>query len=194
MLMKLRVSDYRKVDFISNGNSVHKGFIAQEVAEVFPEAVSKSEDYIPDVFAPAVKTLLDDGKMIIELEKPHGFAVGDEVKIIADENIHLMKVTGTPTPQSFTLAWQKPAVKHVFVYGKKVNDFCSVDYDRIHTLNVSATQELARRLAQLETENAALRLQNEKLQQQNDGLRSDVNGMNERLLKLENLMTGNAQR
>ena len=33
----------------------------------------------------------------------------------------------------------------VFVYGKEVNDFRVVDYDAISMLNVSATQELAKR-------------------------------------------------
>jgi hypothetical protein len=34
----------------------------------------------------------------------------------------------------------------VFVYGREVNDFRNVDYDAIAMLNVSATQELNRRL------------------------------------------------
>lgn len=40
--------------------------------------------------------------------------------------------------------------KRVFVYGREVKDFRSVDYEAISMLNVSATQELARRLESVE--------------------------------------------
>ncbi len=40
----------------------------------------------------------------------------------------------------------KTDADRVFVYGREVNDFRSVDYDAIAMLNVSATQELHRRL------------------------------------------------
>jgi len=72
-----------------------------------------------------------------------------------------------------------------------------VDYDRIHTLNVSATQELARRVAQLEAENAALRQKNGQMEGQIQGLRSQVDKMdalNARLSKLESLISANANR
>ncbi|MFM8487878.1 MAG: cell division protein ZapB, partial [Bacteroidota bacterium] len=82
----------------------------------------------------------------------------------------------------------------VFVYGEEVNDFRQVDYDKIHNLNVSATQELARRVAELEAANAGLMEKNNKLQQQNEGLRGDVNGLSDRLNKLENLLMSNGKR
>ncbi len=47
---------------------------------------------------------------------------------------------------SFTVA-SDGAPERVFVYGKRVNDFLVVDYDAIAMLNVSATQELVKRVA-----------------------------------------------
>lgn len=47
----------------------------------------------------------------------------------------------------------------VFVYGREVKDFRQVDYEAIAMLNVSATQELARRWQAQEEENAALKKQ-----------------------------------
>ena len=35
----------------------------------------------------------------------------------------------------------------VFVYGEEVDDFRTVDYEGLTTLNISATQEIAKRLA-----------------------------------------------
>ena len=45
----------------------------------------------------------------------------------------------------------------VFVYGREVKDFRVVDYEAIAMLNVSATQELSRRLEQQATETASLK-------------------------------------
>ncbi len=45
----------------------------------------------------------------------------------------------------------------IFVYGREVKDFRTVDYEGVSMLNVSATQELARRVEALATENAELK-------------------------------------
>ena len=74
-----------------------------------------------------------------------------------------------------------------FVYGKEVRDFKEVDYDRIHNLNVSATQELARQVEQLRTENAELRSKYENMLRANE----TVNG---RLAKLEALLNSSDSR
>jgi hypothetical protein len=185
-LRKLRVTDYRHIDQVQHGNAFTKGFIAQEVKETYPEAVKMNEDFIPNVFALANKAQLADGKMTISMEKNHEFAVGDEVKLMLEKGEKTFKVAAVPAENTFAIDWNEMAVPDkIFVYGKKVKDFHAVDYDRIFTLNVSATQELARRVEQLEAENAALRQRNDGLQQQNDGLRGDVNDIYKRLQDLE---------
>ena len=78
----------------------------------------------------------------------------------------------------------------MFISCKKVKDLRTVDYDRINTLNVSATQELARRVAQLEAENAALRQKSGEA----EGLRSELNDLKARFSKLESLLNANANR
>ena len=45
----------------------------------------------------------------------------------------------------------------VFVYGREVDDFRTVDYQAISMLNVSATQELLKRIKALENENKKLK-------------------------------------
>ncbi len=158
-LRQLRVTDYRKIDRVNYGDEFQKGFIAQEVEEVFPEAIQRSKDFIPNVYELAAKTALTDGLLHISLDKKHGFAAGDEVKMIFPDGEQTLLVAGTPSETTFTVNWSKPAPEKIFVFGKKVDDFHTVDYDRIFTLNVSATQELARKVEALEKENAGLRQQ-----------------------------------
>jgi hypothetical protein len=188
-LMKLRVADYRLIDDGSS-TKIHKGFIAQEVEEVLPDVVMTMTNVIPDIHAFAQGLSLSGDQLSIVLNTKHGLQVGDRVSLGADKyNKKLYTVSKTETAQSFSVSeWESALPEKLLVYGREVNDFKGVDYTQIGNLNVSATQELARRVAQLEAENAALRNHNQGLQKQNDGLRSDVNGLGSRLSKLENLL------
>jgi len=56
----------------------------------------------------------------------------------------------------------------IFIYGKEVNDFHTVDYQALTTLNISATQALAKQVNSLQAENQLLRAQLLLFQQQID--------------------------
>lgn len=193
LLRKMRVVDYRLKDSFRKGDAFTNGFIAQEVKQVYPEAVSMSSDFLPSVYELSSGISLKDHLLQVATVQKHGFVVGDEVKLMMpDDSERRVKVEKVGSETSFSVRWEEEIPERLFVFGKKVNDFHSVDYDRIFMLNVSATQELARRVEQLEAENALLRQYNEGLQkktealeQQNEGLRTDLNGLGERLLKLE---------
>lgn len=199
-LMNIQVTDYRHVDSLSRGKETVKGFIAQQVATVFPQAVTKSVGFLPDILANASIEYLEDGEAILKTEKAHGLSVGDRVRIQVKGSQKDLLVGQTPSAESFIVrGWEKEeqGSTTAFVYGKEVPDFHTVDYDKIHTLNVSATQELARRVAQLEAENAALRQQNEKIEGQIQGLRTQVDqieSLQTRLSKLEGLISSTVNR
>ena len=56
LVRKLQVTDYRMIDEKTHGGVVQKGFIAQEVQQIVPEAVMKSPMCaIPSIHAPATK-------------------------------------------------------------------------------------------------------------------------------------------
>jgi voltage-gated potassium channel Kch len=183
-LIKLLVTDYRHIDEVTKGTAFKKGFIAQEVEQVYPEAVELMSDFIPNVYEMAAKTVLADGLLLISLNKKHDFAAGDEVKLIFPDGEKLMTVEATPSETDFSIKWTEAAPGNAFVFGKKVDDFHTVDYDRIFTLNVSATQELALQVELLKKELSAARAENA-------ALRKD---MNDRLAKLENLALGTVQK
>jgi hypothetical protein len=70
-----------------------------------------------------------------------------------------------------------PTSEKVFVYGREVNDFRSVDYDAISMLNVSATQELARKVTNLTTNNEALTRTVAAITTENEALKSSLEAM-----------------
>lgn len=186
-LRKLRVTDYRHVDEANNGRVFTKGFIAQEVEQAYPEAVTKSSNFVPNVYAMSTQTQLAAGKMTISLAKNHEFAVGDEVKLMlptGDEK--QATVLAVADANTFVVDWTDgAAAEKVFVYGKKVHDFRVVDYDRIFTLNVSATQELARQLEELKKENAVLRSELGSVKTENKELKTSAEKFDARLRALE---------
>jgi hypothetical protein len=148
-LMKLKVSDYHYIDWMGRGTQLKKGFIAQEVKEIFPDAVAtKAKEIIPSVYARAVGVTkgIDDLYSICT-PSSHGFAQGDKVKLITPKGEIVEQVTSVEGENCFSLRTTKiSSPDSVFVFGKEVNDFHSVDYDQIHTLSVSAIQELNKKL------------------------------------------------
>ena len=194
-LLKLRVADYRLIEDGASAK-VHKGFIAQEVEKILPDVVMTTTNVVPDINAFAQRLSLTGDQLTIVLDTKHGLQVGDRVSIGADKySKNLFTVSKTESAQSFSVSeWASALPEKLLVYGREVKDFKAVNYQEISNLNISATQELARRVAQLEAENAALRNLNQGLQKQNDGLRSDVNTLGSRLSKLENLITSKGQR
>ena len=151
-LSKLEVTDYRHIDFVTKGEAYKIGFIAQQVEQIYPEAVSKSKDFIPNVYLPATKATVQNETLRIDMAKDIALVKGDKVRFYVKDKMHESEVADIILPGneteglSFTINnWKNGDVQEVFVYGKEVNDFRAVDYDRIFTLNVSATQELIKR-------------------------------------------------
>ena len=187
-LSGLQVTDFQYKDKFENGNNAKKGFIAQQVESVFPEAVSKITNFVPDIYSLSSSCKYDSKShnLIICLDKPHQLQEGDIVKLITSAGKYEVQVDCVDSDNEFTVAeWKEPTGK-VFVYGKQVNDFRMVDYDRIYTLNVSATQELIKKVTDLEKENEILKSSKADV--------SEVNQLKQQINDLKELMDKNGIR
>jgi FtsZ-binding cell division protein ZapB len=191
ILKKLRVMDYRYIDAVEKGTDFRKGFIAQEVEEILPEAVKIVADFIPNVYALSAQTKLSAGKMSITIDKNHEFAVGDEVKLILqDSGEKRTSVEAVVSENTFVVDWTGEADQEkIFVFGKKVHDYHTVDYDHIFTMSISATQELARQVEELKKENAALRSELGSMKTENKELKTSTEKFDARLRALENRLS-----
>ena len=72
-LMNIEITDYTLKDVISQGGRDFKKVIAQQVEEVFPQAVSTTSNYIPNIYG--YRKLLMD-KMVTAI------AVGDKSRCL----------------------------------------------------------------------------------------------------------------
>ena len=191
-LMALKPVQFKYIDAVVHGADSKKGFIAQEVMQVYPEAVQTATDFIPSVYQVSKSTRYNAAakQMLITVEKPHGLKAGDKVKSLVLGNDKVINtVASVESETAFTLSdWKDTTSTALFVYGKEVNDFHTVDYDRIYTLNVSATQQLAtqliaaqNRLTKLENENDRLKTQSSEQQQMMNTMKAQIDAINERL-------------
>jgi hypothetical protein len=205
-LSKIEVTNFRYRDEIANGRDFKKGFIAQQVETVYPEAVIRHTGFIPDIYTVTDAVNYDPAthSLTISIDADHGLAVGDKVRLIADGTPREVAVSAVHSDCSFTVAdWTVP-VSRVFVYGKEVSDFRAVDYDRIYTLNVSATQELARQLDEAKCEIEQLEKQNreisdvrskyEEMSKKNDKLQSDMDQMKASIETMQQILESKAQK
>jgi len=156
-LMEIEVTDYTMVDTVTQGGRSYKKVVAQQVEGVYPQAVSRTTGVVPDIYAKA-----DANGGLIALATPlkSALKLGDKVRLVNEQGSDLHEVTEV---RSGGFRVKDPINGPVFVYGREVSDFRSVDYDAISMLNVSATQELARQLAAEQGEVAKLRAENQSL-------------------------------
>ena len=88
--------------------------------------------------------------------------VGERVRLITEDGKPEVHEVMEVAHGKFRTALQTEA-KQVFVYGREVKDFRTVDYEAVAMLNVSATQEIAKQLAAKDVELNDLRAANAAL-------------------------------
>lgn len=175
ILNNIRITDYQMIDRVQDKQD-YKKVIAQEVESVFPQAVNTSRRIIPNVYEQAATTKFENGVLTVTTTKAHDFATGNEIDLITPEGrLSNIKVIAVKDAHTFSVAAEK-APGNVFVYGKYVDDFKSVDYDALSMLNVSATQELYRQIQQLQQENEALRAKNANFESRLSKVEAMLNG------------------
>ena len=146
----------------------YKKVIGQQLVQVFPQAVSNQlTEVIPDIYQQAK---VQQGWVMLHTD----LRANDRVKIITEKEQHICKVLEVKA-SAFRLDFS-PEVEEVFVYGREVDDFHIVDYDAVSMLNVSATQEIYRKVQAQQEEIRTLKAQNNQLE--------------ERLAKIESLLKG----
>ena len=171
MINAIQPKTYQYVDKLSRGNHTVYGFIAQQVGEVLPPAVSTQKEIIPSVYC-----ISDLCNNTLTIHDPSGtkdltqlLEVGDKVKIYDIYNKdYYITVVSVDSSCSFTFSSSEPLNDaQYFVYGKEVSDFHTLNKDYIFTVNVCATQELSRKVDELQQENNALETKVAQLEAEN---------------------------
>jgi|GEM_PF-721935 len=159
LIRKLSVTDYRMKDVVTEGEGIKKGFIAQEVEKLIPEAVTMRTNFIPNIYTLAAKVSYEESTktLTLTMTNAHGLKKGTRVRVMAEDGPLEGPVDEVVNDKKFRMTVDaKEAPRKVFVFGTEVDDFRSLNYDRIFTTGISAIQELARKAAADETRIAEL--------------------------------------
>jgi hypothetical protein len=205
-LNKLRLIEpkkYQYIDKIQKGNAEVFGFIAQEVREKFPEAITIITDFIPDIYQ--MNQYTDISGNIIQLNNIiANVQIGDKLRLL-DQTGYINGNIQLIDNNNITIELEKPITLtgnaqldgNVFIYGKEIKDFHSLNKDYLFTINFAATQELDRQIQwhtqgidnsvtgnaegvygqSLYLENQQLKQQNNILQTQNQSLQLQLTNM-----------------
>ena len=157
-LMNIEITNYNLIDTIEKGNKNYKKVIAQQVEKVYPQVVNTLTDVVPDIYKLAE---INDGRIVVA----NNLKAGEKVKLIFEDRTELVEVVAADKEGFNVNLIDK---RKVFVYGREVADFHTVDYEGLTTLNISATQELVKQL-----NDAQAKI--DMLEKENTGVKSDVN-------------------
>ena len=146
-LRLIKPKQYTYRDIAKQGTQPVWGFIAQEVAETLPYAVSTIEKEIPNVYkratvSPDRKTLIFAEPIVFEDE--HRRVI---LKTHHNKDVEVLVVSHSPTSLTLEKEIEQDDISienQVFVYGQIVKDFHHLKKDAIFTVAVSALQEVDR--------------------------------------------------
>jgi hypothetical protein len=201
LLRQLRITDYTMRDRVQYGSRPFKKVIAQEVEEVFPQAVNQHAGFLPDIYAAATRVDVQaDSLLLLTLPAATAARPGQRIKLIGPAG-EVSATVKAAAGNSLLVRGARPlAGQPVFVFGLEHPDVRTVDYEALAMLNVSATQELARKVEALEKQNAQLRGQNQaqaaRAEQQQTLLQAQAaqtQDLAQRLKALENLLGARAE-
>jgi hypothetical protein len=141
LLGQIEITNYDYKDTVGRGSRPQKKVIGQQLEEVFPQAVARTTDVVPDIYQKA-----DLVGAWVKLSTD--LKVGERVRLVSSKADRVYEVLEVDD-QGFRTSLES-SDEPVFVYGREVDDFRVVDYEAVSMLNVSATQELAKKIKELE--------------------------------------------
>lgn len=194
-LRQLKPTTYRYKDKTRNTTDRVIGFIAQEVAEVLPNAVSRTHGILPNIQCEASIEILSetDIKLILVEPLPIDHTITPESKLIlktpkyehmefevvsleSDTTIIIKGEDGYDKIKSETRVW---------VFGEEVNDFHHLDKNAIFTIATAALQEVDRRQQVHKERITDLEIQLQAEKQKTTNLQLMVASLLTRITKLE---------
>lgn len=150
-LQNIEVTDYTMIDTTSSSKGVQKKVIGQQIAQIFPQAISLVTEIVPDILEVASVV---NGRVILP---DHGLRNGERVRMFLNDGQPVVLAVEEVNSCEFKIPLDID--EDVFIYGREVDDFHIVDYDSLSMLNISATQELCKIINGLKIEVQGLKVQ-----------------------------------
>ncbi len=145
-LRLIKPKTYQYIDKVNKGNSSVYGFIAQDVKDVLPYATSTIVESIPSIMTMATVLAINNNDITLQINKNHNLLANNKVKIIYENGKNKINdVTQIVNNNTFIITDNDNKLSindEVFVYGKQVDDFMTIDKNAIFTVGIGAIQQL----------------------------------------------------
>ena len=154
---KLKPKYYEYKDKVKRGSSSVIGFIAQDVKEVIPRAVTVGDGEIPNIYE--ISTIISSNTVTFTNFNTSNL-VGTNCTLIGylaedkQKEIHITEVIDEHTVR--VEGDLSECGTEVFVWGQKVDDFHHLNKDYIFTVTTTAVQEIDRQLQTERSRNDSL--------------------------------------
>lgn len=146
---------YNYIDTMTRGSNAVMGFIAQQVAEEMPVAVTTTTSFIPNIYAniniSSIQTVGNTSQLFISLSDPAN-AIVSSLSTNAIYSAYLSNncnfIGSVSSVMNDTLVFTTPSIlpntwsTTAFMYGQEVSDFNTLNKDYLYTINFAATQDL----------------------------------------------------
>jgi hypothetical protein len=139
LILAIEPKTYEYIDKETRGFDTVYGFIAQQVKEVIPRAITIVSDFLPNIYK-----ICDCECDIIYCSIPDNVLINTELKLIYNKKETICKIL--EIGEDYIKIDKELELDNVFVYGYKVDNFHRMSKDYIYTLNVCATQILSRKI------------------------------------------------
>jgi len=193
---QIRIVDYTMKDNRLWGGKQFKKVVAQQVEQVYPQAVSSRVEYIPDLYVFATKAEKTDGGYLITVEKDLPKLKTEKIRLELEKvgTVEAGFVKRVNDKQILVTADNDITKGELFVYGQQVTDFKQVDYDALSMLNISAVQELHKLvLAQQETIKSQQNQLN-SMKAENSSVKEDMDKMKASIEVLQQIVGAKSQK
>ena len=168
-LRLLKPSLYNYIDVLARGNNQVYGFLAQEVKEVLPDAVSQYSEFVPNIYSfgtydanTNIITIENENYDTASLSMDASNNVYKNVKMYdASDNVINVCIEEIVGPKELKIKQDSEVniTSSIFVYGQEVEDFHKLNKDAIFTVTTSALQEVDRQLQAEKAKTASLETQ-----------------------------------
>jgi len=140
----IEIYDYNFIDKHNYDNKNKIGFIAQEIFKLNENLINKSKKFIPNVLKRLIAS--DDKKIIIS--KDIDININDILKVeINDNGNYIIKNSKVIEKKeidelNYYIILDLKNYKEIFIYGKLVDDFMTVDINQILSMNTNVIKFL----------------------------------------------------
>ncbi len=160
---------FKYIDKVYNKNLDNYGFIAQEIEQTLPVAVSKQVGFIPNIYTTANSSTINSSTILFfnsSITLTKDIEINSDLRLYDISNNMIETKILSFTDSYFHIEYDKPIpLNKIFVYGTKVNDYLSVDKDHIFTLTTAAVIHMKKQMDTQSTIIQSLQAQIDELKQ-----------------------------